>query len=50
MRLYRMELYKLLSRKIFGIGAVCMVLFTALGFWLSNVDMETAMVDGKLYS
>lgn len=50
MRLYRMELYKLLSRKIFVIGAVCTVLFTVFGFWLSNVDMETAAVDGERYA
>lgn len=50
LRLYRMELYKLLSRKIFVIGAVCTVLFTAGSFWLSNVDMEIAMVDGEQYS
>lgn len=46
MRLYRMECYKLVSQKIFAIGAVCTILLTMFWFWVSNVDMETAMVDG----
>lgn len=50
MRLYRMECYKLVSQKIFAIGAVCTILLTMFWFWVSNVDMETAMVDGERYS
>lgn len=49
MKLYRMELYKLLHQKIFVICAVCSVLLTVFWFWASELTVEIATVDGQYY-
>ena len=48
MRLYKMELYKLCHRKLFIIGAVCVVGILVLFFCIKVAD-EMAYVDGITY-
>ena len=48
MRLYKMELYKLCHRKLFMIGAVCVVSILVLFFWM-KVWEERTYVDGITY-
>lgn len=49
MRLYRLELYKLCSKKIFIIGAVCVVGIMLFAFWL-QVKGEESTVNGVKYT
>ncbi|MDE6845602.1 MAG: ABC transporter permease [Lachnospiraceae bacterium] len=48
MRLYRMELYKLWHKKMFGICAICAVLLVTT-YFIGEVQSEFAMVDGERY-
>ncbi|MCM1086760.1 MAG: hypothetical protein NC419_01300 [Muribaculaceae bacterium] len=45
MRLYKMELYKLCHRKVFIIGAVCILGILLSAFWIHVMDEEST-VDG----
>ena len=49
MRLYRTELYKFCCKKIFIIGAVCVVGIMLFAFWL-KVNGEESTVDGVKYT
>lgn len=49
MRLYKMELYKLCHRKIFIIGALCVIGFVLFAFGVQVID-EEATVDGIRYT
>ena len=49
MRLYRIELYKLISRKIFIVGAIC-VITIMLFFFMADVSEERSCVDGITYT
>ncbi|MCH5248768.1 MAG: ABC transporter permease subunit [Lachnospiraceae bacterium] len=49
MRLYKMELYKLCCKKIFIIGAVCVIVIVLFAFWL-KVNGEESTVDGVKYT
>ena len=49
MRLYKMELYKIISRKIFIVGAVCTLAIILIWFWAEVAD-ERATVDGITYT
>lgn len=49
MRLYKMELYKLYHRKIFIIGAVCVIALMLLFFW-ADVFAERTYVNGVHYA
>ena len=49
MRLYRVELYKLTSRKIFIVGAIC-VITIMLFFFAADVAEERSYVDGITYT
>ena len=48
MRLYKMELYKLCHKKIFLIGAVCIIVIMSI-FFAMKVSEEYAYVDGVTY-
>ncbi|MCH5256615.1 MAG: ABC transporter permease [Lachnospiraceae bacterium] len=48
MRLYKMELYKLCSRKIFKIGIVCTICILLFFFWIMLMQ-ECVTVDGVTY-
>lgn len=49
MRLYKAELFKLLSRKVFIIGFFSVLCFIML-FFAMNVSEERTTIDGKLYT
>lgn len=50
MRLYKAELFKLVSRKSFILGAVCTLCILVLFFWFVHVEDERTTVDGKVYT
>lgn len=48
MKLYKMELYKLCSRKLFIVGAAAVAAIVLLTFWIQVMD-EEATIDGVRY-
>ena len=50
MRLYKMELYKLVHRKIFLVSLAAGVLLLIFYFWFVNVGDERTTVNGKTYT
>ena len=50
MRLYKMELYKLIHKKIFLAGVVAVFGIMLLYFWCVEVGEEFAVVDGTTYT
>lgn len=50
MRLYKMEFYKLIHRKIFLFGVVSAIFIMFLYFWFAEVGEELAVIDGKNYT
>src|SRR5574344_1741031 len=50
MRLYKMELYKLIHKKIFLAGVVAVFGIMLLYFWCVEVGEEVAVVDGTTYT
>lgn len=50
MRLYKAELFKLVSRRLFISGVICTLCILILFFWFVDVDEERATVDGKVYT
>ena len=50
MRLYRIELYKLLCRKFFLISAILTMGILFLYFYFVNVGDERSVVNGQVYT
>lgn len=49
MRLYKDELYKLLHKRFFWVGAIISIVILVLFFWFVEVGEERSTVDGRLY-
>lgn len=50
MRLYKMELYKLLHKRIFIIGLLAIIGLMVTYFWFVEVGEEIAVIDGYVYT
>ena len=50
MRLYKMELYKLIGRKFFLVSLAAGMALLFLYFWFVNVGEERSTVNGTLYT
>ena len=50
MRLYKMELYKICHKKIFIIGAACVIAIVLLAFTIQVMDEEATIGDGVMHT